>query len=333
MAGVRGGLAYRMSGTKPVVGVTRRLPGEVAVAGAEVRLGGEAAMPRAELLAFVRGASGVITWVSERVDAEVLEVAGDGLRVVANYAVGYDNIDVAACRARGVAVTNTPNAVTEGTANVAIMLMLAAGRRLIEGDRFARTGAWAERGVLGPDDFMGVSFAGGLFLVVGAGRIGYATALRARAFGMRVAYVARSAHLEFEMSPIAAERVSLEEGLRAADVVSVHCPLTDETRGLIGERELALMKPTAVLVNTARGPVVDEAALASAVRGGRLFGAGLDVFEREPAVHPDLAGQERVVMTPHIGSAEGRWRREMTRMACANVEAVLAGREPPNRVG
>jgi len=270
--------------------------------------------------------------VSERVDAELLEAAGERLRVVSNYAVGVDNIDLDACRSRGVVVTNTPDAVTEGTANMAIALTLAVARRVVEGDAFARSGAWADRGVLGPTDFLGRHLTGGLFLVVGAGRIGYATALRARAFGMRIAYVARSRHWDFELAPLSAERLSLDEGLAQADVVSVHCPLTDETRGMIGERAIGLMRPTAILVNTARGPIVDEGALAEALRERRIFGAGLDVFEREPAVHDGLLSLTNVVMTPHIGSAEERFRREMTSMACANVGAVLDGREPPNRV-
>lgn len=319
-------------GDSPLVVVTRALPGDLAVPGAELRVGGERPIPRADLLGFVGGASGLITWVSERVDAELIEAAGEGLRVVSNYAVGVDNIDLDACRAAGVVVTNTPDAVTEGTANMAIALMLAVARRLVEGDRFARSGDWAEHGVLGPADFLGRHVTGGTFLVIGAGRIGYATAVRAKAFGMRIAYVARSRHWDFELAPLAAERVSLDEGLARADVVSVHCPLTDETRGMIGERALGLMKPDAILVNTARGPIVDEAALAEALRSRQIFGAGLDVFEGEPAVHEGLVELKNVVMTPHIGSAEERFRREMTAMACANVAAVLDGREPPNRV-
>lgn len=316
----------------PVVGVTRKLLGEIEIPGAEIRLGGDRDMPRDELLGFVRGSSGLVTWVSERVDDELLDAAGPGLRVVANHAVGVDNIDLEACRRRGVVVCNTPDAVTEGTANMAIALMLAVARRVVEGDRFARSGRWAEHGTLGPADFIGLDLNGRMLLIVGAGRIGYATAVRAQAFGMRVKYVARSRHWEFEQAPMAAERVSLEDGLGGADVVSVHCPLTPETRGLIDEAALRRMKSRAILVNTARGPVVDESALAAALKERRIYGAGLDVFEREPKVHEGLVGLENVVMTPHIGSAEDRYRREMASMACANVAAVLEGREAPNRV-
>ncbi|MEZ6244335.1 MAG: D-glycerate dehydrogenase [Phycisphaerales bacterium] len=319
------------SGT-PQVAVTRRLLGEIQIPGAEVRVGGEKDMSREELFAFVRGAAGLITWVSERVDDELLDAAGGQLKVVANHAVGVDNIDLEACRQRGVVVTNTPDAVTEGTANMAIALMLAVARRLVEGDAFARSGAWAARGTLGPADFIGLDLNGRTLLIVGAGRIGYATAMRARAFGMRTIYVARSRHWDFEQAPLSAERVTLDEGLARADVVSVHCPLTPETRGMMGAAQFARMKPRAVVVNTARGAIIDEGALVEALTSGRIHGAGLDVFEKEPRVHPGLVGLKNVVMTPHIGSAEDRYRREMTAMACANVAAVLEGREPANRV-
>ncbi len=318
--------------SKPVVGVTRKLLGEIEIPGASIRVGGERDMPREELLEFVSGASGLITWVSERVDGELLDAAGSGLQVVANHAVGVDNIDLEACRGRGVVVCNTPDAVTEGTANMAIALMLAVARRVVEGDQFARSGRWAEHGTLGPADFIGQDLTGRTLLIVGAGRIGFATAQRAMAFGMRVLYVARSRHWEFEQAPMAAERVTLEEGLSRADVVSLHCPLTSETRHLIDAEALGRMKSRAILINTARGPVVDEGALAEALQEGRIFGAGLDVFEAEPRVDVGLVGLTNVVMTPHIGSAEERYRREMTAMVSANVAAVLEGKAPPNRV-
>ncbi len=316
--------------TRPIVAITRRLPGELEMPGVDLRVGGEEAMTRADLLAFVRGASAIVSWVSERIDGEVLDAAGPGLRVVANYAVGYDNIDLDACRARGVIVTNTPHAVTEGTANLAIALMLAVARRVVEGDRFIRAGRW--KGVLGPDDFLGLDVTGRTLLIVGAGRIGYATALRAQALGMRVAYVARSRHWSFELAPLAARRVELDEGLALADVVSIHTPLTSQTRHLIDARRLGLMKPRAILINTARGPIVDETALVRALKERRIWGAGLDVFEEEPRVHPELLELDNVVLTPHMGSGERRFREEMTRMALANVRAVLERGEPPNRV-
>lgn len=287
---------------------------------------------RADLLGFVRGAAVLVSMFSDRVDDELLDAAGPGLRGVCNYAVGVNNIDVAACRRRGVAVTNTPDAVTEGTADLAWALVLAVARRVVEADRFVRSGAWAGHGPMGMGEFMGLDLTGRTLLIVGAGRIGLAVATRSLAWGMRVLYVARSQKWAMELAPVAARRVTLEEGLREADVVSVHTPLTDDTRHLIAAPQLALMKPTAILVNTARGPVIDEAALADALAARRLFGAGLDVFEREPAVHPGLLTLDSVTLTPHIGSAEVRFREAMTAMVAANAAAILAGAAPPNPV-
>lgn len=316
----------------PIIAVARALPGRFEVPGAEAKVAGEAALPRQRLLEFVRGAAVLVTWVSEKVDAAVLDAAGPSLKAVCNFAVGTDNIDLAECRRRGVLVTNTPDAVTEGTADMAWALLLAVARRLIPADRFARSPEYAQRGPLGPMEFLGTDLTGRTLLIVGAGRIGRAVALRSIGWGMRVLYVARSRHWDFELAPLAARRVTLEEGLREADVVSVHTPLTPETRHLIDARAIGLMKPTAILINTARGPVVDEAALVDALREGRLYGAGLDVFEREPVVHPGLIGLENVVLTPHIGSAAARFREAMTEMVRANAAAVLEGRTPPNLV-
>lgn len=309
-----------------LVCVSRPLPFEFVVPGAEVRFGPEGGFTeRADLLRFYAGASAAVTWFFERVDDEFLDAAGPGLKVVSNFAVGYNNIDVRACRARGIVVTNTPDAVTEGTADMAWALLLGAARRLSAMDRFARSGAWVRRGALGPGDFLGMPLAGRTLLIVGAGRIGYATALRSVGWGMRVLYNARRAKPAFEFAPLNGRRVELDEGLRQADFISVHTPLTEETRHLIDARRLGLCKATAVLVNTARGPVVDEAALATALREGRLFAAGLDVFEREPEVHPELVGLESAVMAPHIGSATTDSRRRMVELCAENVRAVLAG--------
>ncbi len=321
-----------MDATLPVVAVTRSVPGRVEVPGAEVRVLGDDRPERAEVLRFIRGASVVCTMFTDRVDAELLEAAGPSLRGVCNFAVGYDNFDLDACRARRVIACNTPDAVTEGTANIAFLLLLAAARRLIEADRYARSDAYPAGGPLGMSDLMGQDLVGKLLLVVGAGRIGYATALRAKAFGMRIGYVARSRHLEFEMAPLGAERFDLDDGLRQADAVSVHTPLTPETRHLLNRGRIALLKPTAVVVNTARGPVIDETALAEALDAGRIWGVGLDVFEKEPEVHPTLRAHPRAVLTPHIGSAEQRWRAAMAEVVSVNAAAILAGREPPNRV-
>lgn len=318
-----------MPNASHTIALSRPLPGPFDVGDATVRPGPERGFAdRADLLDHVHGAHAIVSWVSERVDGELLDAAGPQLRIVANYAVGYDNIDVAACRERSVIATNTPDAVTEGTADCAFALMLAAARRLGEGERFIRSGAWAEHGVLGPAEFLGRALTGRTLLIVGAGRIGYATALRSIGWGMRILYVARSPKPTFEHAPLGARRVELDEGLREADFVSIHTPLTDATRHLINADKLALMKPTSVLVNTARGPVVDEQALATALRDGRLFAAGLDVFEDEPRVHPDLVGLDNVVLTPHFGSASEDSRHEMTALCAANVRAVLDGRPP-----
>jgi len=316
----------------PFVAVTRSIVGDLDAGDAEVRLGGHDRRPREAVLDSIRGAAVVVSMFSDRVDAEFLDAAGDQLRGVCNYAVGYDNIDVEACRKRGVVVTNTPDAVTEGTANLAWALILGVARRVVEGDRFVRAGEFARQGPLAMTDFLGRDLTGATLLIVGAGRIGYATALRSMGWRMHVLYVARSRHLEFEMAPLGGRRVSLEEGLAEADVVSVHTPLTESTRRLIDDAALRRMKPGAILINTARGPVVDEAALVEALKEKRIWGAGIDVYEREPEVHPGLIECDNAVLTPHIGSAEDRWRRVMTEVCFENVRAILAGERAPNEV-
>lgn len=322
-----------MSIGRPIVAVTRGVPGEVVVPGADVRVArDEPPLTRGELLAFVRGATGVICMFNDRIDAEFLAAAGPGLRVVCTYAVGYDNIDLPACKAAGVTVCHTPSATTEGTANLAWGLILAVARRMLPGDAFVRSGQWAAEGNGFPKGWNTMDLADKVLLIVGAGRIGLAVARRGVAFGMRVQYVARSEHPEFHGEPISARRVALDEGLADADVVSLHTPLTPATRHLIDARRLGLLKPSAILINTSRGPVIDEAALALALREQRLWGAGLDVFEHEPAVHPDLLTLDNVVLSPHVGSAEFRWRREMTRLACESIAAIIAGRLPVNVV-
>lgn len=270
------------------------------------------------------------TMYTDPVRERALDAAGPQLKGVVNFAVGFDNIDVAACAARGVTVCNTPDAVTEGTADIAFLLMLAAARRLRAADSYARSEAYPANGPLGMSDMLGVHLSGQTLLIVGAGRIGYATALRTIGWGMRVLYVARSRHMNFELAPLNARRVDLDEGLAEADFVSIHTPLTSETRHLIDARRLALMKRTAVLVNTSRGPVVDERALVDALREERIFGAGLDVYEFEPAPLPELIALDSVVMTPHIGSGTFRHRAIMTEMVSANLSAILTGGRPPN---
>ncbi|HLO41553.1 MAG TPA: D-glycerate dehydrogenase [Phycisphaerales bacterium] len=316
----------------PLVVVTRSVPGTVNIPRASIKTLGDGKPSREDLLAGIKGASAIVTMFSDRVDAAFLDAAGPSLKGVCNFAVGFDNIDLPLCKSRGVIVTNTPHAVTEGTADLAWTLLLAVARRLIEADRFARSPEYPRRGPLGITEFLGTDLTGRNLLIVGAGRIGYATALRSIGWGMRVMYVARSRHVDFELAPLAARRVELEEGLREADVVSIHTPLTPDTRHLINERSISLMKPNAIIINTSRGPVIDEAALARALKERRIFGAGLDVFEHEPTVHPDLLGLDNVTLTPHIGSAEDKYRRLMTEMVSENAAAILAGTPPPNRI-
>lgn len=284
--------------------------------------------PRAEFLEQIRGAAGLITMLSERIDAAALDAAGPLLRVVANYAVGFDNIDVAECVRRGVRVTNTPGVLTEATADLAWALILAAARRVIEGDRLVRGGQWQG---WAPRQLLGLELCGSTLGILGAGRIGAAVARRAVGFEMRVLYTDQRVNPELEQRT-GAVRVELPRLLREADVLSLHIPMAPEYRHLIGARELELMKPTAILINTARGPIVDEAALVAALRSGRLAAAGCDVYEHEPRLTPGLAELSNVVLLPHLGSATTATRARMSRMAAENVLAVLAGREPPNPV-
>lgn len=317
----------------PTVAITRAVPGVPEIAGCTLRMApATPQLSRAELLAFVRGATIVVSMFHDRVDDEFLDAAGPNLKGVCNFAVGVDNIDLAACARRNITVTNTPDAVTEGTANIAFGLLLAVARRIVEGDRFCRSGAFERQGNTFPTGWCGMHFTGQTMLIVGAGRIGRAVAMRAKAFGMNVLYTARSRHIDFEQAPIAGTHVDLDDGLARADVVSIHTPLTPQTKHLIDARRLGLMKPSAILINTSRGPTVDEAAIVDALAHRRIFGAGLDVFEQEPKIHPGLIGLDTVVMTPHIGSAELYWREQMTRMVCENAGAILRGERPPNRV-
>lgn len=285
---------------------------------------------RAELLDAARGASAMITLLTDRVDAEVLDAAGSDLRVVANVAVGYDNIDLAAADERGVVVTNTPGVLSDATADLAFALILATARRVVEADRFMRTGQpW----IWGPQMFVGIDVSAGATLgIVGLGRIGMAVARRARAFDMRILATGSQATGP-EAAALHVEPADLATLLRESDIVSLHCPLTPDTRHLIGAEELAAMKPTAILVNTARGPVVDEAALVAALERGVIGGAGLDVYEHEPEAHPGLRELDNVVLLPHIASAGLATRDAMGQLAVDNVLAVLGGGRPLTPVG
>jgi len=286
--------------------------------------------PRAELLKAVAGCDGVVTLLTDRVDDEFLDAAGPQLKVVSNYAVGFDNVDVPACTARGVAVGNTPGVLTETTADLAFALLMAAARRLPEGDRYVRAGKWKTWGpllLLGPD------VHGATIGIVGFGRIGQAVARRARGFGMKVVYqdVHRAdpaVEAEFE-----ATSLPLEELLPMADFVSLHVNLTPQTKGLIDAEKLSWMKQSAVLVNTSRGPVIDHAALAKALTSGKLFAAALDVTDPEP-IPPDdpLVGLENCLIVPHIASASRATRGKMAEMAAANLLAGVRGERIPTPV-
>ncbi|HLL38376.1 MAG TPA: D-glycerate dehydrogenase [Rubrobacteraceae bacterium] len=283
---------------------------------------------RGELLEAASGAAGVLSTLTEKIDAEFMQAAGDNLQVVANMAVGYDNIDLEAARERGIVVTNTPDVLDETTADTAFMLLLAAARRLGEGERIVRAGkweAWGPKMLLGPDVW------GKRLGVIGFGRIGQAVARRARGFGMEILYHNRSRKEEAE-GELGASYVELDELLRTCDFFSLHTPLTEETTHLIGAREFEKMKSEAVLVNTSRGPVVDEAALAKALENGSIFATGLDVYEEEPKVNPKLLELENVVLAPHIGSASIETRDKMAATAGEELRAVLRGERPKNLV-
>jgi glyoxylate reductase len=318
---------------RPKVYVCRPLP-EKAMAllreRTEMRLWerSEVPPPREVLLREVADRDGLLSLLTDRVDGELLDRA-PGLRVVANYAVGFDNIDVPAATQRGVVVTNTPGVLTETVADLAMALILASARRLVEADRYTRANRWQS---WEPMLFLGPDVHGATLGLVGVGRIGGAVARRARGFNMRILYhdVVRREDLEGELG---LQFRPLEEVLRESDFVSVHTPLTPETRHLIGREQLRMMKRTAVLVNTARGPIVDTRALAEALREGWIWGAGIDVFEKEP-VEPDhpLLALDNVIVLPHIASASVETRTKMALMAAENLLAVLEGRRPPNPV-
>ncbi|HZS31816.1 MAG TPA: D-glycerate dehydrogenase [Methylomirabilota bacterium] len=284
-------------------------------------------LPPPELARRVADCDAIIPMGAHPVPEAIL-AAAPRLRVVAVAAVGYNLIDVAAATRRGVLVTNAPGVLTETTADLAWALMLAVARRLPEGDRFVRAGRWT--GVHW-SLMMGADVHGATLGILGLGRIGRAVARRAQGFGMRVLYHGRTRDPEAERALGVAyrDRAAL---LAEADFVVLALPLTPETRHLIGARELALMKPTAFLINIARGPIVDEGALVDALRAGRLAGAGLDVFEEEPKVHPGLLALDNVALTPHVGSASRATRLKMATLAAENCVAALAGRRPPNLV-
>ena len=317
---------------KPLVVVTSPLPGDaLSLLEGKARVK-EYRHPRplseGEFIKRAVQAEGLIPLLADRVSAAVLESC-TRLKVVANYAVGVDNVDLEAARRRGIVVTNTPDVLTEATADLTWTLILGVARRVREGGRMMRRGAfkgWA------PDLLLGMDLRGKTLGIVGMGRIGQAVARRAPAFGMRVVYADGARLWESAESALGASRVAVEELLRLSDVVTLHCPLTPETRHLLDRERLLSMKRGAILVNTARGPIVDEAALVEVLRSGHLMGAGLDVFEQEPKVEPGLAELPNALLLPHLGSAARETREAMARLAVRNCLAVLEGREPETRV-
>jgi glyoxylate reductase len=286
---------------------------------------GHGAIPRSELIARIAGKHALMCLLTDGVDGEVMDASPD-LRIVANVAVGYDNLDCEAARARGIVVTNTPDVLTEATADFTWGLILAIMRRIPEGERLLRRGTWTGWAL---DFMLGSDLRGKQLGIVGMGRIGRAVATRAAAFGMRVVFATLDAEGPVQGHQDAGwTRLDLDTLLTSSDVVSCHVPLTPDTRHLINGRSLARMKRSAYLVNTSRGPVVDEEALAWALREGLIAGAALDVYEREPNVHPDLLSLENVVLAPHLGSATIETRTAMADLAASNILAVLSGRPP-----
>jgi len=283
-------------------------------------------MERTELLKRMDGVDGILCSIADRIDREVFERAPK-LRVVANYGVGFDHIDVAEASVRGIVVTNTPGVLTDATADLAFALILAVARRVVEGDRMTREGRFR---FWSPMHFLGTQVSGKVLGIIGLGRIGQAVAKRARGFDMKVLYYSRSRPDPQTEAALGVAFAPLDELLAQSDFVSLHVPLTPDTRHLIGARELSLMKPSAFLINTARGPVVDEHALVAALQAGRLRGAGLDVYENEPQLAPGLADLTNVVLLPHVGSATIETRTRMAEMAVDNLLAGLQGQRPPH---
>jgi len=276
---------------------------------------------RDEIVQLASGAQALVSMPNDRIDADVLGALPE-LRVVANHAVGVDNVDIAWCKARGVVVTNTPGVLTDATADLTMAVMLALARRLREGERIARgTAAWSWL----PTMLLGRELRGATLGIYGFGRIGRAVAVRAAAFGMVVRYASRSAAPPELEAALGARRVERDELLATADVVSIHCPLAPDTRHTFDAAALGRMKRGALLVNTARGPIVDERAVVAALESGQLGGVALDVHEHEPAVHPGLVARDDVVLLPHLGSATREARRRMAEIALDNAVAVASG--------
>ncbi|MCC2112304.1 MAG: D-glycerate dehydrogenase [Hyphomicrobiales bacterium] len=317
---------------KPTILVTRKLPDAV-----EARLRRDFA-PRLnpedkvfssdELIDRAAGADGLLVCPTDKLTAAVIERLPETVRIVASFSVGYDHVDIAAAKARGLVVTNTPDVLSDATAEIAILLMLAAARRAGEGERLVRADDWTS---WAPTFMLGRQISGKRFGVLGMGKIGRITAARARGFGMEIHYHNRS-RLDPALEADAIFHDTVEDLLAHCDVLSIHCPATPETDRLINERTLALLPDGAIVVNTARGNVIDDEALIAALRSGRLYAAGLDVFNNEPAIHPGYRTLSNVVLLPHLGSATIETRDAMGFRALDNLDAYFAGKEPGDRV-
>lgn len=284
-------------------------------------------LTRTQMLEEFPKYDGILSALSDVIDDEIMEAA-PSVKVFANYAVGYNNFDVEAGKRRGVAMTNTPDVLSDSTAETAWSLLFAVSRRIVEADRYVRTGQWerfSHKLLLGQDVYEKT------LGIIGAGRIGQRFAEKARGYHMRILYHNRDRNLDFEKR-FNATYVELDELYSESDFISLHCPLTEETRHLVDEDAFKKMKFSAILINTARGPVVDESALVEALKNNEIWGAGLDVYENEPMIHPDLLEMDNVVLLPHIGSATTETRERMSQMAARNIIEVLEGREPINPV-
>lgn len=295
----------------------------------DVSVGPEGKISRKELLEGVKKADAILSVLTEKIDAEVMETAGKQLKIVANYAVGYDNIDLAEAKKRNILVTNTPGVLTEAVAEHTIALLFAVAERIVEADRYTRAGkykAW------GPKLFLGADIKSKILGIIGLGRIGTEVARRMQnGFDLKIIYydVQRNKELERKYGM---EYRELDDLLKEADFISLHTALTDETKHLISAERLKLIKPTAYLINTSRGPIIDEKALIKALKGKEIAGAALDVYENEPELTPGLTKLENVVLTPHIASATKETRDKMSEMAANNIIAALEGQTPPNLV-
>ena len=305
---------------KPSVLLTRRIPSSALAtleASCDVDRNEGAPFTPDELKVRVRGKQGLVCLLTDAITADVMD-EGSELKVIANVAVGYNNIDVPAARTRGIVVTNTPDVLTEATADLTWALIMDITRRVSEGDRLVRRGGWKGWAL---DFMLGAGLRGKQLGIIGYGRIGRAVAARAEAFGMTVAYADMAA-------PAGSDAMPIDRLLIASDIITIHCPLTPDTTHLINQASLARMKRSAYLINTSRGPVIDEAALAWALKNGIISGAALDVYEDEPKVHPDLLTLENVVLAPHLGSATTETRTAMADLAVRNAVAVLSGQAP-----